>query len=309
MDTLCTLARKEFDQALRWRGLWLLTLVATYLAYAGWGQSSGLTEPRSLIVTVLGPDLTLASLHVPIVMLFSLAALMLSYRSVVGARASGSFKLTAVQPHSRAEILLATVFGRTAAVWTAAGVSVTFAIGVGILRYGFPDAVSLVLTLSATGLYLFTIVCFGTAISAAVERRGTAGTIVTGYYLGMNSLWLTVTHPALYAQLTGVNVLYSEPPQSVPLFFSRRVVPRGAYDVLLNTAIGTGNATGYVESVLVDSEAMGADIAHIHLVQLVFDGSLPLVLEPLFSVAILLLWALIPLSIAYIRFSRKDLVR
>lgn len=294
------LARKEFHQLLRWRGLWVLTGVSFFIAYFVGGTS--VRYPDTYVVEVLGPNLTIGALQPAVRIVGTLIALLAAYQAVVGPTLSGSLKLVAGQPLTRGGMLLGIITGRTAAVGCA--ITILFAVvgAVGIVTYGLFNPVAFLTVFVITLLYVCSIVCFSTGISASVKNRAVAAIGVIAYYLLIFD-WRSTTSQLIYGHITGTT--YSvDPPASVPLFLLQRAVPSEAYTVLVNTRLGLANTTGSVYSAVAHRDGT---VVYLYPVGETFADPHPLILHPWVSVLVIGAWAIVPVLIGYVRFQNADL--
>ncbi|WP_231188358.1 ABC transporter permease subunit [Haladaptatus sp. DYF46] len=296
------LAHKEYSQAVRWRGLWILTGLALLLVYYGWGVSRGIAAPRSRLVSDIGSNVTLASFQFPIGNVIGLAALLISYQSLTSASGTHRLSLIAVQPHSRRDIFIGTIVGRTAAVWTFLGGLFLIGGALGILTHGVFDGITFIAVVLGSLFYVLTVVSLGTSISAIVRSRALAAPVAIIYYLLFTLLWESVVSGIVFRALAGPYIL-SPPPQSQFLFLLKRAVPVDAYDVLVNAALNLDNAASIPDVVLLN------DYGDPFAVLAVGDAfnTTPLVLHPLSSVLVLSAWLVLPVLIGYIRFNTCDL--
>lgn len=301
-STWIPVARKEYAQAIRWRGLWFLTLLALGFTYYGGGISGGLRNPRQELVSVVGPDSVLAALQMPVGMVMSLAALLVAYQSLIGPPSDGSLRLIAAQPHSRATIVTGTVLGRAAAVGTSVVLLFVVAGVMNIWLHGLFNPITYLLGLGIALLYVLVITALSTSISIVVQSRATAAVLTSAYYLLLILLWESVVSTSLYTAFFGSYRL-SPPPSSRILYLLKRTSPIDAFDVLVNTLLGLENAASAATITVLNSRG---DPFTVLAVSDAFQKT-PVLLTPTVSLFILIAWGAVPLVLGYHHFSRQDL--
>lgn len=296
------IARKEYAQAIRWPGLWILTLLCILETYYGWGISGGITSPRPELEASIGANTIIAALQFSIGMFLSLAALLIAYRSLIGPPTNRSLTLIAAQPHSRLDIFTGTILGRTTAVWTALTVVVVITGTASIARLGFFELVPFVLGFGAALVYTLVLVTAATSISAVLTSRTTAAIGIIMYYLLGNRLWESVVSTTLYTELVGP-YNYTTPPTSELLFVLKRAVPVDAFDVLINTILGLPNTGSASTIAILNSHG---DPFGVLAVSDSF-ATTPLILSPWVSLCLLLAWGIVPLGLSYRHFKTTNL--
>lgn len=111
-------ARKDFQDSIRSRGLWIVSalflvlfVVPAYLVADGVGgavvQQTGEQISSDAFISLLA---SFVAFLIPIV------AIVLAYASVAGERDSGTLKLLLALPHSRREVVLGKIVGRSAVI-------------------------------------------------------------------------------------------------------------------------------------------------------------------------------------------------
>jgi ABC-2 type transport system permease protein len=200
--SITVVARKDFEDAVRSR--WLLGLSALFVllvsgvawlsrpASGGTASTSALLNSqliRTVLVTVLIP----------------LIALVVSYRSIVGERETGSLKLMLSLPHSRLDVVFGKVLGRVGAM--AVPIGIGFVLPVVIAAAGpfqlafaqFVGFVALVIVLAAA------FVGIAVGFSAAVGSNRLAIGSAVGVYFVFVPLWRILQLPLqLYLGTNGI---------------------------------------------------------------------------------------------------------
>ncbi len=280
-------ARKDFRDARRSKLLWGLTtlfvLFTGLITYA----SSALGEVESAVVALsfaAGP----AQIFVP------LAAFVGGYMAVVGERRAGSLKLLLGFPVTRGDALLGKALGRAAVV--AVTVLLGFAGAAALAPVLFGSLPTEIVGLTAATL-LLGLACTGYAVgvSGAVSTRGRAMGLVVGAFVAFTFLWRFLLAGGYYLLNGGM------PGKTVPAWYllAERLNPLYAYADAAEYALGRPIAS--IVTVQLRGGASSLPVAE----QL--QGAVPVYLDPWSAVAILALWALVPLTVAAQRFGRADL--
>ena len=294
-------ARKEYRDAIRSMWLWLLTgLFVLFVggmaaAYGLLLSQSGGQEVTSLglLVFLLSP----ASLLVPII------GLVVSYKSVVGERESGSIKFLLGLPHTRADVVLGKVVGRTGVVLTSILVGFAAAALIAIGFYNDFSPVPFGLFVLLTGLYALAYISVGVGLSAAVSSTSRALGAAVGFIVVFEMLWGTIV--GLFAY--GVDTLLGRTIGPAVLYLS---TPPDWAAALASLAPGTAFSRG-VSAVLPGGGAMnsgGVQVGGSQAQQAAAAArDLAYYQEGWFGVMVLVLWVVVPLAVGYLRFRDADL--
>lgn len=279
------IAKKDFQDAVRSRGLIALTVLFVLFTVAGayiGTQISGLLggegeSTLDLVIALQSP----ASFLVPII------ALLIGYGAVAGERESGSLKFLLGLPHTRQDVVLGKVLGRTAVVTVS--ILIGFAAGM-VAIFAFTGSISpvdyLVFTL-LTVLLGFVYVCIGVGLSAMTKSTTRAAVGAFGLLALFWLLWGVIAQLILYL-LEGSLFVESYPGWFVA-FIS--LPPGPAYGSALGAVLGEG----------------GLAAASTYESQGLIEGGLPIVAEPWFGFVLLAAWAVVPLALGLLRFDRVDL--
>jgi ABC-2 type transport system permease protein len=274
-----TVARKDFQDARRSRALWALSAVFLALAAGGAGLYAFVPDitagPGGSTIGLLG---FLAS---PVTLFVAVASVVVCYTSVAGETESGSGKLLLSLPHTRRDIVLGKVVGRglVLAIPVAVGLvvmlAVVFAGGVSFspVDYAVFVAVTLFYTLAYVALFV--------GVSATTSSTTWAATISVLLLVVFEVAWDVVPMGAWFVA-NGFEVpsgllagnLGARPDWVAFLY---QLPPSGAYQ----------NAVGGF---------LSGD-----------GGSEAFFLTTWFSLVVLALWALVPLTIGYTRYQQTDL--
>lgn len=294
-----TVARKEFNDARRSRvllgvvALFVLSVgVVTYLLveflFTGAGQD--LTSEQLTAATVAFLSGIITQGIAPIGVLIPAIGLLLGYDAISGERESGRIKLLLGLPHSRRDVVLGKLLGRTAvaAVAVVAGflaatvVLLAFAGGVS------PGAVAvlLVVTLVFAAVY----VSIGIAVSALSPSSGWA----VGLALGV---------VALFQLLWGAIFLVLE------IVFFRDLAPGEPLPAWVRGIRSASPPDAYRKAVIASLETLSdvSDFGPGQGSNLGAPSDAPLYLQDWFGFVWLALWAVVPLAVGYLRFRDADL--
>jgi ABC-2 type transport system permease protein len=275
-------ARKDFQDAIRSRGLIVMTVLFTLL-YAGAAYAYtfiGSSNPEAASVLSLISFLLLpATILVPIVGVFA------GYRAIAGERETGSIKLLLGLPHTRQDIVIGKIVGRSSVVTVSTFVGFLVAAIVAAVLYSSFPAVDFVAFGALTVLFALAFVGIGVGISAATGSTTKAIGGGFGVFLLFQFLWGQIPDLLNYA-INGTYGFGGRPPNWSFLF--RRLNPQNAYRATVNEWV--------VQSPLQEA-----------FYQQLFGGNPPIFLSPWFALAILLLWVLVPAGLGYLAFERADL--
>jgi len=278
-------ARKDFADAVRSRLLWGIVGIFALLM----GVSTLVPELIDVGGAVLGYSFAadLAATLVPI------TALVAAYLAIAGERESGSIKILLGAPHSRADVTLGKLVGRSAVV--VAGILSGFLVAgaVALVVYGelaVAELASVALLTAALGL---AFVGLAVGISAATATRSRAMTLAIGVFFVFALLWDLAMLAITYLRTGNLPTLGA----SVPAWqlLVERLNPSRAFGQLVDAALagadlpgagGGGGATGVTGQV---------------------SGSVPFYLDDWFMLVVLVAWTAIPVILGHLRFRAADL--
>ena len=239
-------AKKEFKDAIRSKGLWLLGLLFTtaFIApvalalYTGFGGGSG---QQAQALQEQGMQFLLSSVYLNMVtFLLPIVAIFVGFAAISKERTSGSLKLLLSLPHSRKDVIIGKVLGRCAVL----GVPLIASLGLTAI---FLAASSLTLKPELFGLFsLFTVVfavvfvAITVSVSGAFKKTlwsGAANFIVYFYFTflwnaGANGLGQVLENEL---GITGAIRWHA-------VLLMKLVNPNQAYKTLVNSMLGSGDA-------------------------------------------------------------------
>jgi ABC-2 type transport system permease protein len=271
-------ARKDFQDASR--------------SYLLWGLTIGFIGLVSLAAAVLGyfsNDITstdiLGILHMLFQYVVPLIAIAISFGAIVNERDSGSLKILLSLPHSRTDVILGKVLGRTSAfvVPLVLGMVVP---AVALIAVGvqFEAAKYFGYLLLAT-LFGVAFVSVATGLSATFESRFRVLLSVFGFYFLFNVLWRAINTASFLIVLTVGGQWPSWMPLTIQetLRVFQLLSPTGDFQIL--------------------REALMNDVLFASQV----GEGLPDVRLQLGAMAMLVVWIALPILVGILRFEDADL--
>ncbi|MEY7849669.1 ABC transporter permease subunit [Natrarchaeobius sp. A-rgal3] len=227
------------------------------------------------------------------------AAVLAGYATVVGDRTSGRIRLLLKLPYTRREYLAGRFLGEALALALFTALAIVAGVAVSTMLYGRPPLVPVVAFLVLSVGYLLVWLSFATAVSMVVRTGRRALTVVVSAVL-LAILWTSLVN-GLLRVVPGMN-------SPALHFFAHRLAPHDAYFTVTNWAMGLPNAHNTAGSVIryFESDAIVL-LSSRHIVPEVIEGPIPWYLSEWVSLLVLVLWGLLPVGIAYWRFSRADL--
>ncbi|WP_123536148.1 ABC transporter permease subunit [Halosimplex salinum] len=316
-------AKKEFRDAIRSKGLWVLSFLFTALFLIPGAQVLFLEENLGRQAQDIGMQyfisssyLNIVTLLVPIVVIFA------GYAAISEERTSGSLKVLLSLPFSRRDVIIGKVIGRSAVV----GVPLLVALGLtgaffAVSQFTFKFDVFAWFTLF-TFAFTLVMVAFVVSISGAMSTnlRSLAGAGIVYFYIsfGWNSLANAVGDGlADYLGVTGALRWQA-------VLFVKLLSPTQAYKTLTNSMLGEGDGaamTARYSMFQQDQESMGTICGDVlngnpQTVQSMFGNrtvcesagsSLPLQFSDPAVFVSFFLWIGLAAAISYYTFDRVDL--
>lgn len=275
-------AKKDFRDAIRSRTILLLTLL--FAVFTVGGVIAGSQIPRligtrgdqslDIVFGLLSPT----SLFIPII------SLLVGYKAVAGERETGSLKCLLALPHTRRDVVLGKVIGRTGVVTVSILIGFSFgAVALALFSDSLPLVTYFMFTILSILLGLL-FVCLSIAISSATASTTRAAWGAFGLYALFQFVW------GLLGFLLVFITTGSLPLPPVPdwyLLFTR-LNPQSAYQNLATALLpGASSVTG----------ALSGGSARRP----------PFFSQGWFSGVVLALWIIVPLGLGYRSFERADL--
>lgn len=286
--SLALVAKKDFQDASRSKVLWILSaLYVLFISAMVWAFSEfgGLLSGEDAAAAAQqGVSFNLYLFLAGATTLFiSATALVVSYKAIAGERETGSVKLLLGLPHSRRDVLLGKVLGRTGvlAVPVLLGFAVAFvvalALGVDVVVTEY--VVFALLTVLYALVYVSIVV--GVSAMANSTTQATAGAI--GIFVVLEVLWDLVPTVAVFAFYWATGQDLPTTPAGYPEWFYvvTRLAPTSAYNVARNAVLPKS------ASVSVPSDSI--------------------LLQDWVGFVVLAVWLVVPLAVGYWRFEADDL--
>ncbi|NEU57731.1 ABC transporter permease subunit [Halorussus sp. MSC15.2] len=272
-------ARKDFEDAVRSRMLWVITAVfllfsvgAVYVRKAILGDAPGLPDATQFLTSP-------ASLIIP------LTALVVAYLAIAGERESGSIKILLGLPHTRADVVLGKLVGRTLVVTV--GIFVAFA-GAAITLlalFGELAVVDFLLLTLLTVLFGLTYVGIAIGASSFAATRSRAMALAVGAFFLFQVLWNLVPLGVYYLVEGGLPTGASATPA---WYYLLQVLnPNNAYSQAADLVFSGAGP-------IVPAEALAG-------------SSVPFYVQNWFGLVVLVGWLVVPVLLGYWRFERADL--
>jgi ABC-2 type transport system permease protein len=280
MSTI-TIAKKEFRDGIRSRVLIGLTvLFALFIAGAAYffTEVSPPEVPASIDSETVAVVLSLAY---PTYVLLPIVGTLVGYRAIVGERTSGSLKFLLGLPHTRRDVIVGKLLGRSGIVTVA--VLVGFVAGA-IALYALTDTILVgifVIYTVVTILLGITFVSIAIAFSSITRSSSVATAGAITLVLVFVFLWRIFLYLVSYAG-ERLGLIGAARPYPNWYIFVRDLNPTLAYENVTN--------------VLVDAIRPGTPPANE-----------PFYLDEWFGGVVLAFWLVVPIGIAYLRFRNGDL--
>lgn len=291
-DSVRAIAKKDFQDAVRSYLFWGLSafffLLMAVAAYAtSWAFDGNITTQDFVFFLS-----QVTKVVIPLI------ALLLGWKAIAGERETGSIKVLLSLPHSRYDVILGKLLGRTGVL------SVSLLIGFAIA--GVVVAVTLnsfsigeyVGFLAMTVLYALAYVSITVALSSIARSTTIAAALVFGVFVLFYIVWNTIQ----IGLQTLMQFDYIEG-QTVSIDGGGQFERLPDWALFIDT-LDPGSA--YQNALTVASTADDSSIG-TQFQSAMFPDGIPFYLQDWFSFVILLFWIVVPLFIALWRFDRVDL--
>lgn len=295
-ESVKAVATKDFQDAVRSWTFWGLsifffTLLAVITGFI-WQFGGELIAAEELTTEVLiSTTSQVTRVLIPVI------ALILGWKAIAGERETGTMKVMLALPHSRTDVVVGKLLGRSLVL--SLSLVIGFALAAVVVAafmgaFGIVDYVGLLVMSIIYGIAYLSI---AVAISALTKSTTIAGVGIFSVFLLFYVIWnaiLSVVQALVFFEyLSGVEVdvngMTTERPPNWA-FFIDSLDPGAAY----------GNALTLVTS--------AADLGFEgEAGEALFDGAVPFYLQDWFAFVILLLWIAVPLVFAVWRFNQVDL--
>ncbi|QLG49628.1 ABC transporter permease [Natrinema halophilum] len=294
-------ARKDFQDSIRSWLFWGLSAFFFLLLVIAAGILSSLgrdvTAQVSMFDVIVFWLIRITKIIVPLI------ALILGWKSIAGERESGSIKILLSLPHSRKDVILGKLLGRSAVLTVSLTVGFALAAVPIAAILGTFDVANYVGLLVMSIIYGVAYTSIAVSLSSLTPSTTIAGAGIISVFFLFYGVWNgllgtfqllgqrdilffdTVTYTR---EIQGQEVLAERPPNWA--YFIRAIDPGEAYinGLRLLTDVDL------IENIV----AFNAQL---------FGGEYPFYLTDWFSVLILLFWIVVPTAVALYRFDRVDI--
>ncbi|OLZ42526.1 ABC transporter [Natrinema saccharevitans] len=300
-ESVRAVAKKDFQDAVRSWLFWglsvffftILVVVTGALSYFGDDIAAQGATTDMLVVFVS----QITKVIVPLI------ALVLGWKSIAGERESGSIKVLLSLPHSRKDVLLGKLLGRSAVLSLSLTVGFVLAAAVVAALLGGFDIVDYAGLLAMSVIYGVAYMSIAVALSSLTRSTTVAGAAMAAVFLVFYGVWNGLER--VFRLLGERDILFFDTVtytvESGGRTFELTRPENWAYFVL---NLDPGEAYNNGLTLLTDVEALEQQSA---VSAEMFGGELPIFLQDWFSFLILLFWVVVPLAIALYRFDRVDI--
>jgi len=295
-ESIRAVAKKDFQDAVRSWLFWGLsafffTLMAALAGFLTWANPDEFTT-----ISFIALVSQVCKLIIPLI------ALLLGWKAIAGERETGSIKVLLSLPHSRKDVLLGKLLGRTAVLslslvigFLIAMVAVAFAVS----EFSFPAYVAF---LAMTIVYGLAYMSIAVSLSSLTRSTTMAGAAMFGvfvlFYIVWNSIRTALGLLMRRGYIEGVSYTTTN-------FVGQQIEPTRLPDwALFIDMIDPGNA--YQNTITLFS-SLSSNRIGTSFNEAAFPNGFPFFLQDWFSLLILLFWIAVPLAVALYRFDRVDI--
>lgn len=303
LESVRAIAKKDFQDSVRSWMFWGLSLFFFFLLVSVTG-----------VISYFGEDIAAEGVTTEVLVLYvsqitrlviPLIALLLGWKAIAGERETGSIKILLSLPHSRKDVLLGKLIGRSAVLSLSLVVGFVLAAAIVAVLLGGFDVVDYGSLLLMAIVYGIAYTSIAVSLSSITRSTTVAGAAMFGVFLTFYLVWNLIQEAfrMLMSRGTIDGVTYTgEVPG--PDGMTEQTMERLPDWVLFIDMIDPGNAFQNVITML--SSAGGDELGTAYPSTWFADG-VPFYLENWFSIIILLAWIVVPTAIALYRFDRVDL--
>ncbi|MFC4439701.1 MULTISPECIES: ABC transporter permease [Natrialbaceae] len=299
LESVRAVAKKDFQDSVRSWMFWGLSIFFFTLLVALTG-----------VVSYFGEDLAAQGVTTEVLVVFvseitrlilPLISLILGWKAIAGERESGSIKILLSLPHSRKDVLLGKLIGRSAVLSLSLVVGFVLAAIIVAALLGSFDIADYLGLLAMSILYGVAYTSIAVSLSSLTRSTTIAGAAMVGVFVLFYIVWNAIMSALRLLMDRGyisgetyTMTLNGETfePERLPdwAFFIESIDPGYAYNNALSIV------TGAAESDL-----------DVQLEEVMFGGDIPFYLQDWFAFLILLFWIVAPIAVALYRFDRVDL--
>lgn len=295
-ESVRVIARKDFQDAVRSMLFWALSFFFFLLLAAITGLIWYFQGEPILEEELTTPVLVLVVSEVTRIVI-PLIALILGWKAIAGEREAGSMKVLLSLPHSRHDVVLGKLIGRSLVLSLSLVIGFAFAavvVAAFMGRFGIGQYVGLLVVSIVYGVAYVSIAVF---ISSLTRSTTLAGIGVFGVFLLFYVFWNMIATAAFVLVALG----YIQGSQwTIP--GDAGTIELAPHWALFLDSLDPGNAYANVLSLIVDEIGIDGMLGDADA----FEETV-FYLEEWFAVLVLLLWIVLPLAIALVAFDRADL--
>ncbi|MFU8869951.1 ABC transporter permease [Natronococcus sp.] len=301
LESVRAVAKKDFQDSVRSWMFWGLSiffftlLVATTGVVSYFGEDIAAQGATTDVLVGFVSEIT--RLIIPLI------ALVLGWKAIAGERESGSIKILLSLPHSRKDVLLGKLLGRSAVLSLSLTLGfVLAAVVVAVLLGGF-DVGDYVGLLAVSIVYGIAYTSIAVSLSSLTRSTTVAGAAMFGVFVLFYVVWNTLTTAASLLADRNVpffdTITYTTEIQGQEVELER--LPDWVYFVV---NLDPGEAYGRTLTLVTDTDMIELQA---QLNEEMFGGELPFFLQDWFALLILVFWIVVPIVVALYRFDRVDL--
>lgn len=290
-------ARKDFQDAVRSKWIWVLSLlfvgvfslpaILRFYLEMGGAPPQGQQGSSDAFIYLMKQG---TSILIPLI------AIVVAYASITRERESGSLKLLLSLPHSREDVVFGKVLGRAGVL--ALPIAIGFVVAAVLilltsLEFQLGNFVLFALLTVVLGV-VFVGLSVGISAAASTSRR--AMVAVIGFFFWFIVLWNSFANQAV--NLLNKYVGLSSGAQLQTTLFLKLLNPTQAYKTLIDS---------FLLGSVMQSRIRMFSIFRQQVAAQTLGDSLPLFLSNAFVVVYLLAWLFVPVALGYWIFDKADL--
>ncbi|MEY7850341.1 ABC transporter permease [Natrarchaeobius sp. A-rgal3] len=287
LESVRAIAKKDFKDSFRSWLFWGLSIFFFMLLvlFTGvlWYFDGDVIAAEGLTTALLIEEVgSITRLVIPLI------ALVLGWKAIAGERESGSIKILLSLPHSRKDVLLGKLIGRSAVLSLSLTVGFALAAIVVAAMVGSFDIGDYLGLLVMSIIYGIAYTSIAIAASSLTRSTTIAGAAIFGVFVLFYIVWDSVL-VAVYLLIAFEYLPDSETIAQLALFY-RSLDPGTAYWSVLSLFTSFG----------------GLDDQTVMMLETMFDD-VPFYLEDWFAMIVFLFWIIVPTLVAMFRLDRVDL--
>ena len=300
LESVRAIARKDFQDAVRSWLFWGLSVffftLLTVITGVIWFFAGDPILAEALTTEVL---LEVVSQVTRVVL--PVIGLVVGWKAIAGEREAGSIKVLLSLPHSRMDVVLGKLLGRSLVLGLSLVVGFALAAVVVAAFMGRFDVGAYLGLLAVSILYGVAYVSIAVAISAVTRSTTIAGVAVFSVFL----LFYVVWNAMIWMLQALMSLGHIEGVEYTVEFAGQEVTGERLPDwALFLDVLDPGNAYANALSLVTGVETLeGLSGAPPDL----FENGVPFFLQDWFAFVVLLTWIVVPLVVALVRFDRIDL--